>query len=169
MADMFKKGTKCSITTRFSTVGRETGSSDLARWVKLLPISSVLNNNTQTGFSHPETSADGPGTLEVSQSSSGLQRVTGTLSPTTHPFSSVSLQFHHRSPPDGSHREPKWPFATHCAITWDSLTGQYETPQSSPTSSTPRSVTRPRIFQVMTTRQCSGTTCRRTPSLSTKS
>lgn len=31
MADMFKKGTKCPITVRFSTVGRESGSSDLAR------------------------------------------------------------------------------------------------------------------------------------------
>jgi len=32
-ADMFKKGTKCPITTRFSTVGRESGSPDLARSV----------------------------------------------------------------------------------------------------------------------------------------
>jgi hypothetical protein len=31
MADMFKKGTKCPVTVRFSTVGRESGSSDLAR------------------------------------------------------------------------------------------------------------------------------------------
>jgi catalase len=31
MASMFKKGAKCSLTTRFSTVGRESGSSDLAR------------------------------------------------------------------------------------------------------------------------------------------
>ncbi len=31
VADMFKKGVKCPLTTRFSTVGRETGSSDLAR------------------------------------------------------------------------------------------------------------------------------------------
>ena len=31
VADMFKKGTKCPLTIRFSTVGRETGSSDLAR------------------------------------------------------------------------------------------------------------------------------------------
>ena len=31
MANMFKKGTKCGLTTRFSTVGRESGSSDLAR------------------------------------------------------------------------------------------------------------------------------------------
>lgn len=31
MADMFKKGVKCPLTIRFSTVGRETGSSDLAR------------------------------------------------------------------------------------------------------------------------------------------
>ncbi|WWD16269.1 hypothetical protein CI109_100695 [Kwoniella shandongensis] len=31
MADMFKQGTKCPLTVRFSTVGRETGSSDLAR------------------------------------------------------------------------------------------------------------------------------------------
>ncbi|KAK8869468.1 hypothetical protein IAR55_000032 [Kwoniella newhampshirensis] len=31
MADMFKKGSKCPLTIRFSTVGRETGSSDLAR------------------------------------------------------------------------------------------------------------------------------------------
>ncbi|WVW83742.1 hypothetical protein I302_105763 [Kwoniella bestiolae CBS 10118] len=30
-ADMFKKGTKCPLTVRFSTVGRESGSSDLAR------------------------------------------------------------------------------------------------------------------------------------------
>jgi catalase len=31
MASMFKKGAKCGLTTRFSTVGRESGSSDLAR------------------------------------------------------------------------------------------------------------------------------------------
>jgi catalase len=31
MANMFKKGTKCPLTVRFSTVGRESGSSDLAR------------------------------------------------------------------------------------------------------------------------------------------
>lgn len=31
IANMFKKGTKCPITVRFSTVGRESGSSDLAR------------------------------------------------------------------------------------------------------------------------------------------
>jgi len=31
MANMFKKGTKCPLTVRFSTVGRESGSSDTAR------------------------------------------------------------------------------------------------------------------------------------------
>ena len=31
IADMFKKGSTCPITVRFSTVGRESGSSDLAR------------------------------------------------------------------------------------------------------------------------------------------
>lgn len=30
-ADMFKKGVKCPVTVRFSTVGRESGSSDVAR------------------------------------------------------------------------------------------------------------------------------------------
>lgn len=31
LANMFKKGTKCPLSVRFSTVGRESGSSDLAR------------------------------------------------------------------------------------------------------------------------------------------
>jgi catalase len=31
VADLFKKGTKCPITMRFSTVGGESGSSDNAR------------------------------------------------------------------------------------------------------------------------------------------
>ena len=35
VADMFKKGVECPLTVRFSTIGRESGSSDLARDVKL--------------------------------------------------------------------------------------------------------------------------------------
>lgn len=31
LADLFKKGTKCPVTIRFSTVGGESGSSDNAR------------------------------------------------------------------------------------------------------------------------------------------
>lgn len=31
MADMFRPGVQCPVTIRFSTVGRETGSSDVAR------------------------------------------------------------------------------------------------------------------------------------------
>lgn len=36
-ADMFRKGVKCPITVRFSTVGGESGSHDLARWVAFSP------------------------------------------------------------------------------------------------------------------------------------
>ena len=57
-ADMFKKGTKCSLTTRFSTVGRESGSSDLARDPRGFSVKfrtaegnwDMVNNNTPVFF-----------------------------------------------------------------------------------------------------------------------
>jgi hypothetical protein len=69
LASMFKKGAKVPLSTRFSTVGGESGTPDLARFVLVsMPC-------------HPLT--DPPAIPADSLSSSRPMRATGILSPTT--------------------------------------------------------------------------------------